>query len=113
MLATWEINKSKKLSDATVIYEGYPTFFSITLHHGGKFTKFPRRRYIEGKVDYVDFVDMDEFSVHELDYMMQQLCYEVPPIIYYHFQIPNGDFDFRLRALGNDLDVLTLRSYRS
>ena len=54
---------------------------------------------------------MDEFSVHELDYMMQQLGYEVPPVIYYHFQIPNGDFDFGLRALGNDLDVLTLGKF--
>ncbi|KAL4555657.1 hypothetical protein LXL04_038284 [Taraxacum kok-saghyz] len=93
------------------IAEGYPTFFSITLHHGGKFTKFPGRTYIDGKMDYVNFIDMDEFSVHELDYMMQQLGYEVPPVIYYHFQIPNGDFDFGLRALGNDLDVLTLGKF--
>ncbi|KAL4585616.1 hypothetical protein LXL04_010239 [Taraxacum kok-saghyz] len=111
MFAMWEISKSKKLLDATAIYEGYPTFFSITLHHGGKFTKFPGRTYIDGKVDYVNFIDMDEFSVHELDYMMQQLGYEVPPVIYYHFQIPNGDFDFGLRDLGNDLDVLTLGKF--
>ncbi|KAL4556249.1 hypothetical protein LXL04_038894 [Taraxacum kok-saghyz] len=93
------------------IAKGYPIFFSITLHHGGKFTKFPGRTYIEVKVDYVDFIDMDEFLVHELDHMMQQLGYEVPPVIYYHFQIPNGDFDFGLRALGNDLDVLTLGKF--
>ncbi|KAL4578783.1 hypothetical protein LXL04_014914 [Taraxacum kok-saghyz] len=106
-----EISKSKKLLDAAAIYEGYPTFFSITLHHGGKFTKFRGRTYIDGKVDYVKFIDMDEFSVHELDYMMQQLGYEVPPVIYYHFQIPNGDFDFGLSALGNDLDLLTLGKF--
>ncbi|KAL4562714.1 hypothetical protein LXL04_026744 [Taraxacum kok-saghyz] len=111
MYAMWEISKSKKLLDAAAIYEGYPTFFSITLHHGGKFTKFPGRTYIDGKLDYVNFIDMDEFSVHELDYMIQQLGYEVPPVIYYHFQIPNGDFDFGLRALGNDLDVLTLGKF--
>ncbi|KAL4577828.1 hypothetical protein LXL04_013942 [Taraxacum kok-saghyz] len=111
MYAMWEISKSKKLLDAAAIYEGYPTFFSITLHHGGKFTKFTRRTYIDGKVDYVNFIDMDEFSVHELDYMMQQLGYKVPPVINYHFQIPNGDFDFGLRALGNDLDVLTLAKF--
>lgn len=91
--------------------EGYPTMFSIELHHGGKFTKFPGIRYIEGRVDCVDLVDMDEFSVHELDDMMLKLGYVVPPVIYYHFQLPNRDLDFGLRALGNDADVLNLAQY--
>ncbi|CAI9290722.1 unnamed protein product [Lactuca saligna] len=33
------------------------------------------------------------------------------PVIYYHFRIPNGDFQFGLRALGNDQDVVNLSKY--
>nr|KAJ0227125.1 hypothetical protein LSAT_V11C100031310 [Lactuca sativa] len=77
-----------------IFTEGYPTMFTIELHHGGRFTKFPGISYIEGKLDHVDLVDMDEFSVHELDEVMLKLGYEVPP--------------FGLRALGNDVDVLSL-----
>nr|KAJ0226243.1 hypothetical protein LSAT_V11C100046640 [Lactuca sativa] len=54
---------------------------------------------------------MDEFFVHELDEVMLKLGYEVPPVIYYHYQLPNGDLDFGLRALGNDVDVLSLAQY--
>nr|KAJ0226779.1 hypothetical protein LSAT_V11C100003540 [Lactuca sativa] len=85
--------------------------FTIELHHGGRFTKFPGISYIEGKLDHIDLVDMDEFSVHELDEVMLKLGYDVPPVIYYHYQLPNGDLEFGLRALGNDIDVLSLAQY--
>mgnify|MGYP001555212323 CR=1 FL=1 len=69
---------------------------------------------------YVDYVDIDEFSVHELDAIMLDLGYPDPrmielsvesPVIYYHFRIPNGDFQFGLRALGNDQDVINLSKF--
>lgn len=94
-----------------IFTEGYPTMFTIELHHGGRFTKFPGISYIEGKLDHIDLVDMDEFSVHELDEVMLKLGYDVPPVIYYHYQLPNGDLEFGLRALGNDIDVLSLAQY--
>lgn len=59
--------------------------FTIELHQGGRFTKFPGIRYIEGKIDHVDLVDMDELSMHELDDVMLMLGYEVPQVIYYPF----------------------------
>nr|KAJ0227597.1 hypothetical protein LSAT_V11C100036920 [Lactuca sativa] len=73
-----------------------------------------------GEVCYVDYVDIDEFSVHELDAIMLDLGYPDPrnseftdesPVIYYHFRIPNGDFQFGLRDLGNDQDVINLSKY--
>nr|KAJ0188394.1 hypothetical protein LSAT_V11C900465720 [Lactuca sativa] len=85
--------------------------FTIKLHHGGRFIKFPGISYIEGKLYHVHLVDMDEFSVHELDEVMLKLGYEVPPVIYYHYQLPNEDLEFGLRALGNDVDVLSLAHY--
>ncbi|KAL4591330.1 hypothetical protein LXL04_004288 [Taraxacum kok-saghyz] len=93
------------------VYEGHPTLFTIKLYHGGEFTNFRDRKYIEGKVNYVDMVDIDEFSIPELDAIMRGLRYNVPPFIYYHFLVPNGDFQFGLRPLGNDDDLLNLAQY--
>nr|KAJ0226076.1 hypothetical protein LSAT_V11C100024470 [Lactuca sativa] len=88
--------------------DGYPNIFSIELHHGGSFTKFPNIRYINGQVRYFDVVDIDEFYVHELDLMMRELGYDGTEIMYYHFRLPNEGFDFGLRALSNDDDVRNL-----
>ena len=87
--------------------------FTIKLYHGGEFTKYPDVRYIDGTVNYVDMVDIDEFSVHELDAIMKGFRYGVPPVIYYHFLVPGGDFHFGLRPLGNDQDVANFSQYVS
>ncbi|KAL4591452.1 hypothetical protein LXL04_004418 [Taraxacum kok-saghyz] len=41
----------------------------------GEFTNFRDRKYIEGKVNYVDMVDIDEFSIHDLDAIMRGVKY--------------------------------------
>nr|KAJ0220802.1 hypothetical protein LSAT_V11C200091720 [Lactuca sativa] len=92
---------------------GHPTLFTIKLYHGGEFTKYPDVRYIDGTVNYVDMVDIDEFLVHELDAIMKGFRYGVPPVIYYHFLVPGGDFHFGLRPLGNDQDVANFSQYVS
>ncbi|GJW03141.1 hypothetical protein Tco_1561997 [Tanacetum coccineum] len=51
--------------------------FSLLIHHGGSFRKFPNHEYREGKTDMFDFVDMYCFSVHELDAMF---CIQNQPI---------------------------------
>ncbi|CAI9281572.1 unnamed protein product [Lactuca saligna] len=89
MVQMWEIRPKNQCIDAIRIYEGYPTMFTIELHHGGRFTKFPGISYIEGKLDHIDLVDMDEFSVHDLDEVMLKLGYDVPLVIYYHYQLSN------------------------
>lgn len=48
-------------------------------------------------------VDIDEFSIHELD-VMRGLRYVVPPIIYYHFG---------LNPLGNDDNIHNFAQYVS
>ncbi|CAI9265552.1 unnamed protein product [Lactuca saligna] len=116
----WHIRPKHEVVNVSTVYAGAPTWFSIKLNHGGKFTKLPNIKYIGGKVRYVDSVDINEFSMHELDAMMLDLGYPDPwnskfadesLIIYYHFRIPNGDFQFGLRALGNDHDVINLSKY--
>ncbi|GKB04416.1 hypothetical protein Tco_0832559 [Tanacetum coccineum] len=37
--------------------------FSIQIHHGGTFHKYPGRRYVDGHVDIFDMVDIDLFTV--------------------------------------------------
>ncbi|CAI9284036.1 unnamed protein product [Lactuca saligna] len=104
----WHLRLSSTSFDPRVVYDGHPTLFTIKLHHGGEFTKYPNVNYIEGTVTYVDMEDIEEFSIHEMDAIMKGLGYSVPPIIYYHFRVPKGDMHFGLRALGNDGDVLNL-----
>ncbi|KAL4555620.1 hypothetical protein LXL04_038244 [Taraxacum kok-saghyz] len=110
-LPMWNLRLSNKPFNPSIVYEGHPTLFTIKLYHGGEFTNFRDRKYIDGKVNYVDMVDIDEFSIHDLDAIMRGLRYAVPPYIYYHFLVPNGDFQFGFRPLGNDADLLNLAQY--
>ena len=86
--------------------------FSIRMHHGGEFTSFPGRKYIRGKQTFVDLLDIDTFSVHDIDEMMEDLGYaSVGKPLYYHFQRSFGNLDFGLFALASDEDVRYLGSF--
>lgn len=63
--------------------------------------------------DYADLLDIDTFSVHDIDDMMEQLGYVDEGIpLYYHFKKnPLSDMDFGLFSLGIDQDVCHLGSY--
>ena len=90
----------------------YPSLFTIKLHHGGSLSKFPGRKYVGGTFIYVDQVNCDYFSMHEIDKMIVKLSYSEKDKMYYHFRKPGFDLDFCLFALGNDEDVLNLISCR-
>lgn len=62
-------------------------------------------------MEYVDYVDMDVFSVHELDDMFKEISCINGEAAYYHFIIPNIEIDFGLLPLGNDSYVLQLSKY--
>nr|KAJ0206861.1 hypothetical protein LSAT_V11C500294990 [Lactuca sativa] len=89
-MVLWRIRENMEEIDVGRRYckGGHPTIFFISLYHGGEFTKFPRRKYIKGKQTYVDLLDMDTFSVHDIDEMMEQLGYVDEawknPITYVH-----------------------------
>ncbi|CAI9296381.1 unnamed protein product [Lactuca saligna] len=74
----WHTRPKHEVVDVSTVYAGAPTWFSIKLHHDGKLTKLPDIKYIGGEVRYVDYVDIDEFSVHELDVIMLDLGYPDP-----------------------------------
>ena len=55
--------------------EHYDNLITMRINHGGYFTKFPGRRYIKGKHNFVDLIDTEKFSIHELDAIMLELGY--------------------------------------
>ncbi|CAI9276942.1 unnamed protein product [Lactuca saligna] len=88
--------------------------FCMLLYHGGKFTYFPRRKYVNGKRHYVELLDIESFWVHDIDDMMVKLGHinECLPIeMYYHSQRPPCDVNFSLFTLASDDDVRNLAKY--
>ncbi|CAI9290393.1 unnamed protein product [Lactuca saligna] len=111
-MVLWRIRGEMAEIDVDQSYAGHPTMFSIRMNHGGEFTSFPGRKYIRGKQTFVDLVDIDTFSVHDIDEMMEDLGYaSIGKPLYYHFQRPLGDLDFGLFALASDEDVRYLGSF--
>ncbi|CAI9304457.1 unnamed protein product [Lactuca saligna] len=88
--------------------------FCMLLNHGGKFTDFPGRKYVNGKIHYVKLIDIETFCVHDIDDMMVKLGYideNLHVEMYYHFRRPLCDLDFGLFALASDDDVRHLAKY--
>ncbi|GKB58398.1 benzoate carboxyl methyltransferase [Tanacetum coccineum] len=90
---------------------GVRTLFSIRLHHGGSFTSSPGRSYINGQTHIVDELDSDEFSVHEIDSIVEELGNDGHKVMFYHFLKPDSDLDYGLQPLGSDQDVLFMAKY--
>ena len=60
-----------------------PNFFSLKIHHGGMFSDAPGRQYVNGRVSFVDNVDVDLFSVIDLNEIFMMLGYGGDRIMYY------------------------------
>ncbi|GJW22072.1 hypothetical protein Tco_0032694 [Tanacetum coccineum] len=65
------------------------TLFSIKLHHGGVFPKSQKRKYNNGKITFVDMIDSDEFFVHEIVSMLEDLGHDGHRVMFYHFLKPS------------------------
>ncbi|GJV92484.1 RNA-directed DNA polymerase, eukaryota [Tanacetum coccineum] len=87
---------------------GKDNLFSIKLHHGGKFTPSPKRRYVGGKLHYVDNIDMNLFNVDELHMFVKDLGYDPKQLMFYHYKLPDKSLDYGLRPLSCDADVVSL-----
>ncbi|KAJ9566968.1 hypothetical protein OSB04_002934 [Centaurea solstitialis] len=72
----WNLRKKNEYFDAEFVYAHYSNLVSFKINHGGYFSKWPGRRYNNGKVDFVDLIDCDEFNVHEIDHMVGMLGYK-------------------------------------
>nr|GEZ42787.1 zinc finger, SWIM-type [Tanacetum cinerariifolium] len=78
------------------------------LHHGGKFTPSPKRRYVGGKLNYVDNIDMDLFNVDELHMFVKDLGYDPKQLMFYQYKLPDKSLDYGLRPLSCDASVVSL-----
>nr|GEW43891.1 retrovirus-related Pol polyprotein from transposon TNT 1-94 [Tanacetum cinerariifolium] len=43
--------------------ETYPNLFTMKIHHGGRFSDLPRRKYVNGEVAFVDLMDIDQYDI--------------------------------------------------
>nr|GEU76769.1 asparagine--tRNA ligase, cytoplasmic 1-like [Tanacetum cinerariifolium] len=87
---------------------GKDNLFSIELHHDGKFTPSPKRRYVGGKLNYVDKIDMDLFKVDELHMFVKDLRYDPKQLMFYYNKLPDKSLDYGLRPLSCGADVVSL-----
>ena len=59
----------------------------------------------------MDLIDCDEFSIHEIDSMLEDLEYDGRRVMFYHFLKPDYDLDNGLEPLACDNDILLLGKY--
>ncbi|GJU83449.1 hypothetical protein Tco_1285814 [Tanacetum coccineum] len=97
--------------DPYKMYKTHSTLFSIKLHHGGVFTKLPNRKYNNSNITFVDMIDSDEFSVHEIVSMLEDLGHDGHKVMFYHFLKPCCNLDNGLEPLACDKDVVLLAKY--
>nr|GEY86759.1 transposase, mutator type [Tanacetum cinerariifolium] len=88
----------------------FPTVFCLKINHSGAFTPPPKIRYKGGKVNWVDTIDSDVFSVVKVNNMMKELGYEKPSFDYYYKE-PKNDLDNGLKKLSSNQDVLIMLKY--
>ncbi|GJX29496.1 hypothetical protein Tco_0237575 [Tanacetum coccineum] len=83
--------------------------FSIRIHHGGTFQRYPGKRFIDGHVDIFDMVDINLFSVIALNRMVLQLGYtcDFEPL-FYNYLRPRSTLDEGLYDLACEEDVRCL-----
>ncbi|KAI3704867.1 hypothetical protein L1987_75096 [Smallanthus sonchifolius] len=107
----WTLRERHKEFDPGLVYGNNPDLFTVEFHHGGEFSTFPDITYERGKVDFVDKVNSELFSVIIMNEMILSLGYSKKDVMKYHFKIPGEDLDFGLRPLSNDSDVISLLKY--
>ncbi|GJZ66733.1 hypothetical protein Tco_0623429 [Tanacetum coccineum] len=104
-ISMWYICETQEEMD---VYEAYATqesMLSLKLNYVGFFTKSPGRTYVNEDFSFFNCIDIDEFSVHELNDVVKKLGFSGKTIMYYSFLRPDMNLDNRLYALGNDDDV--------
>ncbi|GJV28834.1 hypothetical protein Tco_1385282 [Tanacetum coccineum] len=111
--------ESKRDVRKGLFYEGcggrlvysYDKLFTLKIHHSGRFTRPPGRRYRLAEISYVDLIDYHLFSIEEYVAMLDELCLGDGRLLFSHFKIPCTSLDDRLVPLMEDEDVVKLLEY--
>ncbi|GKD98038.1 hypothetical protein Tco_1381935 [Tanacetum coccineum] len=110
MLCQWRVRKKGQEANPYEDYREFPSVFCLKINHGGTFTPPPMTRYKGGKVNWVDDIDSDTFSIVEVSSMLQELGYENPCMAYY-YKKPNSELENGLVELVADKDVYEMLMY--
>ncbi|GJV54814.1 mutator type transposase [Tanacetum coccineum] len=110
MLCEWRIRKKGSKAYPYLDYGAFPHMFFAERSNWCAFTPPHKIRYKGGKVNWVDTIDSDVFSVVEVNNMMKELGYEKPSFDYYYKEAKN-DLDNGLKKLSSDQDVLQMLKY--
>ncbi|GJZ97132.1 mutator type transposase [Tanacetum coccineum] len=110
-LEVWYFRKDGSAFDPHTVYVDHPEVFSMKLLHGGTFTPTPNHRYFGGKVQYIDLLDIEQFTITIIHSIVKMLKYDTRDIMYYHFKIPDKNLDWGLRALASDDDIVYLSKF--
>nr|GEV81799.1 hypothetical protein [Tanacetum cinerariifolium] len=90
-------------------FDNAPNMFSIRIHHGENFQRYPGRMYVSGPVDIFDMVDIDLFTVVALNMMVLKLGYTgESELMFYNYLKPLTSLDEGLYALACEKDVRCL-----
>ncbi|GJT79333.1 retrovirus-related pol polyprotein from transposon TNT 1-94 [Tanacetum coccineum] len=73
--------------------------FMLKIHHTGDFTTLTERRHRFADIDWFDLVDCEQFLLHELDGILEDLGYKDGRILFTHFRIPDLTKDEDLKKL--------------
>nr|GEZ85082.1 transposase, MuDR [Tanacetum cinerariifolium] len=86
----------------------YLNYFSLKIHHESYLSNSPDRKYKDGTFNYFNQVDVDLFSIVDLNNMLEIFSYKNRNAIHYQYKITDRNLYIRLKALRNDQDVLNL-----
>ncbi|GKA84647.1 heat stress transcription factor B-4-like protein [Tanacetum coccineum] len=105
----WTGTTEQLIEQLELTYDNAPNMFSIRIHHGENFLRYPGRMYVSGRVDIFDMVDIDLFIVVALNMMVLKLGYtgESEPM-FYNYLRPLTSLDEGLYALACEEDVRCL-----
>ncbi|GKD52715.1 hypothetical protein Tco_1281691, partial [Tanacetum coccineum] len=105
----WTGTTEQLIEDLESAYDNAPNMFSIRIHHGGKFRRYPSRVYVSGHQDIFDIVNIDMFTIVALNMMVVKLGYtgESEPL-FYNYLRPLTSLDEGLYALSWEEDVRCL-----
>ncbi|GJW20304.1 hypothetical protein Tco_0030926 [Tanacetum coccineum] len=99
-------------------YDEFPYLFSIVLHHEGRFSGFPIRKYLHGKIHEVDFLNIDDFTREDMYNIMKKISDATGVVeniesneYFCYFQKPNCDLNVGLQQLWTEEDYMDLYMY--
>ncbi|GJY05512.1 hypothetical protein Tco_0371452 [Tanacetum coccineum] len=105
----WTGTTEQLIEEIESAYDNAPNMFSIRIHHGVKFQRYPGRMYVSGRVDIFDMVDIDLFTVVALNMMVLKLGYTSnSEPMFYNYLKPLTSLDEGLYALACEEDVRCL-----